>query len=95
MSDDRKQPGVAFWSTIVVVTVVLYILSSGPARTLLMRKSRGTVTIGGLTIALGHVRFLNQEKWEAVYSPLDWAANQWFGAPLEWYWELFPVYESP
>jgi hypothetical protein len=32
MDDDRKKPGVAFWATVVVVVVlVLYPLSIGPA----------------------------------------------------------------
>jgi hypothetical protein len=31
MSEDRKKPGVAFWATVVVVGLALYVLSIGPA----------------------------------------------------------------
>jgi hypothetical protein len=31
MSEDRKKPGVAFWATVLVVVMLLYPLSFGPA----------------------------------------------------------------
>src|SRR6266478_6093011 len=31
MNTDRKKPGVTFWATLVVVALVLYVLSFGPA----------------------------------------------------------------
>ncbi len=31
MPPSRKKPGVAFWATVVVVVIVLYLLSFGPA----------------------------------------------------------------
>jgi hypothetical protein len=32
MSPSRKQPGVAFWATVVVIVVAFYIASIGPVR---------------------------------------------------------------
>ena len=31
MTTDRKKPGVAFWATVVVVALVVYVASFGPA----------------------------------------------------------------
>jgi hypothetical protein len=31
MSEERKKPGAAFWATLVMVALVLYVLSWGPA----------------------------------------------------------------
>ena len=31
MSSDRKKPGVAFWATVALVVVLLYVASFGPA----------------------------------------------------------------
>jgi hypothetical protein len=42
MTSDRKQPGVAFWTTIVVVVPVLYVLSFGPACWISSRRPVGT-----------------------------------------------------
>jgi hypothetical protein len=42
MTSDRKTPGVAFWTTIVVVVPVLYVLSFGPACWISSRRPVGT-----------------------------------------------------
>jgi len=34
MTSDRKKPGVAFWATVVVVLVALYVASCGPVHCL-------------------------------------------------------------
>ncbi len=41
MTTSRKQPGVAFWATVVVVVVVVYLLSIGPACWLTSRLDAG------------------------------------------------------
>ncbi len=79
MTDDHKQPGVAFWATVVLVValVVAYPLSLGPA------------------IWLYHHKFVPgwaRTPIQYVYSPLEWLAH--YGpAPirnsLNWYVELW------
>jgi hypothetical protein len=41
MSEERKKPGVAFWATVVLVAVLAYPLSFGPACWLCSRIERG------------------------------------------------------
>ena len=106
MTSDRKKPGVAFWATVVVTSVVMYVLSSGPARTLLIQKRivaprpQGPVLIsstespGPQVIWIWPQFVVESGKWQTIYFPLDWAAAQKFGAPLRWYWDLFPVSEK-
>jgi hypothetical protein len=44
---DHKKPGVAFWATVaVVVVLMLYVLSLGPACWITSRMNFGTSTIG-------------------------------------------------
>ncbi|HEY3967384.1 MAG TPA: hypothetical protein VGM05_22680 [Planctomycetaceae bacterium] len=31
------------------------------------------------------------ERWPMVYRPLAWASEQSWGAPILWYWSLFPI----
>jgi hypothetical protein len=79
MSDRQKQPGVAFWATVVVVValVLAYPLSLGPA------------------IWLYHHKFVpNWARMpiQVVYSPLEWLAHRGPGPvrdSLNWYVELW------
>jgi hypothetical protein len=92
MNDDRKTP---LWPWIVAVLIlapVLYILSSGPARSIMLRRSVGTYRLHGRTHT---VWTIDEGWWGLVYAPLRWAADQELGAPLEWYWELFPISDDP
>ena len=41
MTSSRKQPGVAFWATVVVVVVLLYVASFGPACWIASRSRSG------------------------------------------------------
>ncbi len=61
MSDDQKQPGVAFWATLaVVVVLVLYPLSAGPAAWL--------VTVAGEPVWL-------EDVFELSYLPVNLAVS--------------------
>jgi len=108
MTLDRKKPGVAFWTTVVVASVVIYVLSSGPARTLLIQK-RIVIPLLGPIVASSTESIIPMERqrirpwpqvvvesgrWKTIYFPLDWAAAQNFGALLRWYWDLFPISAS-
>jgi hypothetical protein len=66
MPDARKKPGVAFWATVVVVVVVLYVASYGPAWWLHVRLGEPRATGNAIVY---------------LYSPLWWATKHgpvWF-----------------
>jgi hypothetical protein len=73
---DRKKPGVAFWTTVVVVVVILYALSVGPAACLMYR--------GLIPEPLwAHV--------ETAYLPVVWVATltDTTDAVFDWYVDLW------
>ncbi len=86
------KPGIGLWITVVVASILVYILSSGPTRTLLIQK-RKTISVGphGMSVWLGPTVVVKDGNWKTLYLPLDWAGTQKFGAPLRWYWNLFPI----
>jgi hypothetical protein len=84
MTSDRKKPGVAFWAIVVVALVVLYIASSGPARSLLIRRQVATRPVW-----IEHK--VNDRNWQLLYAPLIPIAREKFGKPLRRYWRQFPI----
>jgi hypothetical protein len=76
MARDRKKPGVAFWTTVVVVVVLAYLPSFGPACWI---GSRVDVGDGGRTVLM------------YLYYPLFRVAADgppWLKTPLFWWKEL-------
>lgn len=95
MSKERKK---LVWPWIVTVMIslpVLYVLSSGPMRMVMMRmKSEGPVsasTTDGATVEIVEWSYCDGSRWLAFYRPLVWASQRRCGSPLNWYWDLFPV----
>jgi hypothetical protein len=69
---DRKKPGVAFWATVVAVTVLAYPLSIGPATWLEARYSTED----------------SPSILDSVYRPVLWTAHRspdFVKNSLEWY----------
>jgi hypothetical protein len=87
----------AKWTAVAILVAVLigYPLSSGPARSLLMRivhRGPGTgVTPNGSTFSYQSQTIIEYGAWRAIYAPIDWAASQKFGTPIRWYIALFPI----
>ena len=76
MTSDRKQPGVAFWATVVVVAVLVgYLLSAGPATWLFLH-----------VLPKGSLPALN-----FLYAPVAWAGSrsQRINDAVEWYVSLW------
>ncbi len=48
MTDDRKKPGAAFWTTVAIVGVLLYVASFGPACWMYSRTSSQYPNIGAV-----------------------------------------------
>jgi hypothetical protein len=48
MSDDRKKPGLAFWATVVLVAVLMYPISFGPACWVSLRNNAGGRLVGAV-----------------------------------------------
>jgi hypothetical protein len=89
----------AKWTAVGLLVVLIgYPLSSGPARSLLMWKVYtppvSVVLPNGARARFGRPKTINYGKWMPIYAPLDWAASQKFGAPIKWYFDLFPIPEK-
>ncbi|MGE5326612.1 MAG: hypothetical protein ACM3NO_06205 [Deltaproteobacteria bacterium] len=89
MTPSRKQPGVAFWATVVVVvTILAYPLSFGPACWITSRTNFGPSAIASafwpMTVA--------SSRFERVRHALNWYAR--LGAANGWNWGFAP-YAAP
>jgi hypothetical protein len=96
MSEPRKKP---LWPWIVALLIglpVLYVVSSGPARTLLVEK-RLVIPTGppGTQLWIGPTVVVESGRWKTLYLPLDLIAAQKIGALLRWYWDWFPLDAKP
>lgn len=92
---ERRKPGWVIWLLFVAFVPVLYILSSGPAKYLLVVtrsfSGRGVSPTSGV---IGTVRLTETHRaWTWIYGPLDWTARTRPGLLLQRYWDLFPVRE--
>jgi hypothetical protein len=65
--------------------VVVYALSSGPARTVACRRCQGTLASGG------QIQVVDDGWWPQVYGPIGWAQRQPWGGPVRMYLQLFPI----
>jgi len=78
----RKQPGVAFWATVVVVVAALYVASFGPACWI-----TSWTNIGARIIP---VAYLPITRCLSISAPVD-GAIRWFsglGAARGWGWTV-------
>ena len=90
MTPDRKKPGVAFWATVtVVVALVGYPLSFGPACWLTSRTNAGASSIPVIyrpitRSAEASATIKSTVRWHArLFAPTDWVL--WQGED-EWSW---------
>ena len=78
---DRKKPGVAFWSTMVVVVVLLaYPLSFGPACWITARTGIGVYTLQRVYRPILYA----MSRSRSVANLCRWYAES--GAPPDWNW---------
>ncbi len=90
---NRRERWLKWTSAALVLTPVLYVLSSGP---LTMVAFRTHVTYSSATLPDGRTGVqaaaeTSVGKWFPIaYAPLFWASEQEWGDPVFWYWELFP-----
>jgi len=74
-----------------VVVPVIYLLSSGPMKTIAWR---GHVTHSEITPGGPIISEMIADPgvwWLRAYAPLWWISEQSWGAPVDWYWHLFPI----
>jgi hypothetical protein len=88
MSDLRKP----FWPWIVALLIglpVLYVLSSGPAQTILIGQPR----FSPFKPFSVHRYYASRKMhgWDTIYAPLILASHKNLGEPLRRYWRLFPI----
>jgi hypothetical protein len=87
MTSDCKKPGMAFWATVVVVVaLVAYPLSFGPACWVTSRLDAGA---GILPAVYRPIIGTLSPDWDTdsrLNAAIFWYAN--FGAARGWYWDL-------
>ena len=93
----RRRPGWIYWLLIVALTPVLYVLSSGPARYLMIvTRSIGPGTLssprGDTTMTFSSLSLVEiDDSWKKIYGPLEMASGTRLGGPLRMYWNLIPT----
>ena len=97
MTSDRKKPGLAFWATVAVVVVLLYVASFGPACWITSQLNRGArlipVVYRPLTWAMSVGSIHRISRWYAkLGAPDDWELGFAYDAanrPIGWVWVSF------
>jgi hypothetical protein len=82
MTSDSKRPSIAFWATVVMIAVLAYPLSFGPACWITSRLNRGAELVPVLYRPL---TWAMSEKSDATFNRVSrWYAK--VGAPDVWEW---------
>ena len=76
MASDRKKPGMAFWASMAVVGLVLYVLSVGPA-VWLQFDVLPESTFPAFEFVYGPLGFAARQT-EPTNKALDWYIGLWF-----------------
>ncbi len=90
MSEKPKKRGVRRVVVGALAFFVLNALSRGPTRSLAITCGRATYDYDGSGNVGVCFDFDYAPWWQTTYAPLQWAAEQSWGDPIMWYWNLFP-----
>ena len=74
---DRKKPGVAFWATVTLVVVVLYVASLGPAQWLSSNGWLPRWVDGPLSWVYFPLSWIYFNGPEPIHDMLDWYSDLW------------------
>jgi hypothetical protein len=74
MTSNRKKPGLAFWATVVVVVVLAYVLSFGPATWLYERQ---VVPDSAVTMIYAPVLSAYEYAPRPIRQATDWYMALW------------------
>ncbi|HEY3967628.1 MAG TPA: hypothetical protein VGM05_23910 [Planctomycetaceae bacterium] len=78
----------------MIVLPLLYVLSSGPLRTMAFHleiTNETTILSDGTEAVQCICSYDSGEWWPIAYAPLVWASDQVWGNSIEVYWHLFPI----
>lgn len=75
---------------VLVILPTLYVLTSGPMRTVAIHR-QGVYSTDGALIAETIGNENSAYRWSMFYAPLTWISQIEQGKPLSWYWSLFPI----
>jgi hypothetical protein len=79
MTADRKKPGVAFWTTVVVVVVlVAYLLGIGPTAWVIRQPWCPTWAFGVCTTIYSPITWLEKYGPEPIRSEIGWYGHWWY-----------------
>ena len=84
MTSDRKKPGVAFWATVGLAVVLLYVASFGPACWIGTQTNGGRGTDLCLTVFYWPILQARHHGPNRLATVLDWYAC--VGTPNGWIW---------
>ncbi len=90
---NRRERWAKWIAIAMVLTTVLYVLSSGPLTMVAFhtRVMYTPVVLQDGTPAVEMSGETSYGRWFPVaYAPLFWIAGQRWGRSLNWYWDLFP-----
>jgi hypothetical protein len=96
MSSNRKKPGVAFWATVMIVCLAIYVASLGPACWISSRTNIGAPMVSAIyrPMTWGMSRSNRIADAIAWYSQVGSARNwAWVGPNAfvaNWHWEFDP-----
>jgi hypothetical protein len=73
----RKKPGVAFWATVVVVVIVLYVASFGPAVWVIGREWSPDWTYEAFLCVYAPIFLLHESGPLPIHDAILWYAHLW------------------
>jgi hypothetical protein len=77
MTSDRKQTGVAFWATVVVVVAAAYVLSAGPVSFLWNRGMLPACSAPPIMAFFAPLSWLGKSGPEPVREAIVWYVQLW------------------
>jgi hypothetical protein len=80
-----------FWIVLAILLPFIYVLGSGPTRSIAFRNRMTYTTPPGAVRPALYATSEQSALWWIFYFPLAWASQQSWGQPIRSYWALFPI----
>ena len=77
MTSDCKKPGVVVWVTVMVVVLIVYVLSAGPALWIVSQDWSPDWALQVFNVLHFPVGYLDDHGPQPVRQAIDWYADLW------------------